>query len=258
MRIAVLILNIIGLNWISRFITGHIGKGILVLLLDIFSLLLLPIGIGWIGIIIGLIIWIADLVKVCSGRWEYNGRCLTDWGGEKTSYNVVYNVNASSSDEIKPLFNREWTNTQLGQYKSSTICQKCGKTNSGGYRSCPYCGSSSLVNPAAYSRPQALVRNVTPEAVVKHDERQNNSVYTPDILVQENINKLIGKNWKDILLENNLEAYIPCFESNKLLDFDIIAELDENDLEKIGILIMGDRKKIVKLISDVKNFIDKH
>jgi len=53
MKTAVIILNIFGLNWLSRFITGHVGTGILVLLLDIVSMCTLSIGIGWIGIIIG-------------------------------------------------------------------------------------------------------------------------------------------------------------------------------------------------------------
>ena len=61
--------------------------------------------------------------------------------------------------------------------------------------------------------------------------------------------KFHEKNWKDMFLENNLEEYCDIFEKNKLTDLDIIAELNETDLEKLGITIMGDRKKILKIIS---------
>jgi hypothetical protein len=54
---------------------------------------------------------------------------------------------------------------------------------------------------------------------------------------------------KKILVDNNLEDCIPKFEKNKISDFDIISELTESDLEKIGISALGDRKKILKLFS---------
>jgi hypothetical protein len=76
MWVAVLVCNIIGLNFVSRFITGHIGTGILVLLLDIVSLTTLSVGIGWIGIIVGLIIWIIDLVTIGSGKWKCGDKLL--------------------------------------------------------------------------------------------------------------------------------------------------------------------------------------
>jgi serine/threonine-protein kinase len=79
-KTAVFVLNLIGLNWISRFITGHIGTGILILLLDIFSFATLAFIIGWIGIITGLIIWIVDLVTVCTNKWKTgDGKYLTEW-----------------------------------------------------------------------------------------------------------------------------------------------------------------------------------
>jgi len=61
--------------------------------------------------------------------------------------------------------------------------------------------------------------------------------------------KFIGKNYIDILTENGLQEYIPLFEKNKLTDINIISELTEDDFQKIGINIMGDRKKILKLFS---------
>jgi RNA polymerase subunit RPABC4/transcription elongation factor Spt4 len=68
--VAVLVLNIIRLNWISRLITGHIFTGIMLLLLDIISVATLFIGIGWIGIIAGTVIWIVDLVKIGTKKWQ--------------------------------------------------------------------------------------------------------------------------------------------------------------------------------------------
>jgi hypothetical protein len=68
--VAVLVCNIIGLNWISRFITGHVGTGILVLLLDIVTAATLPLGVGIIPGIACLIIWIADLVKIGTKKWQ--------------------------------------------------------------------------------------------------------------------------------------------------------------------------------------------
>jgi hypothetical protein len=66
---------------------------------------------------------------------------------------------------------------------------------------------------------------------------------------KEKFIQFIGKNWKDVLLENNLGEYIDVFEKNRLTDLEIISELTELDLEKLGIAVMGDRKKILKIYS---------
>jgi pSer/pThr/pTyr-binding forkhead associated (FHA) protein/TM2 domain-containing membrane protein YozV len=68
--IAVLVLNIIGLNCISRFITGHVFTGIMILLLDIITIATWSIGIGWMLCIVGFIIWIIDLVKIGTKKWK--------------------------------------------------------------------------------------------------------------------------------------------------------------------------------------------
>jgi serine/threonine-protein kinase len=67
---AVLILNIIGLNCISRFITGHIFSGIMILLLDIITIATWSFGIGWVLAVVGIIIWIIDLVKISTKKWQ--------------------------------------------------------------------------------------------------------------------------------------------------------------------------------------------
>jgi hypothetical protein len=67
---AVLICNIFGLNWISRFITGHAFTGVLVFLLDIITIVTFSIGIGVILSVAGLVIWIVDLVKIGTRKWQ--------------------------------------------------------------------------------------------------------------------------------------------------------------------------------------------
>ncbi|MCL2792501.1 MAG: SAM domain-containing protein [Spirochaetaceae bacterium] len=71
----------------------------------------------------------------------------------------------------------------------------------------------------------------------------------------------VEKKWNDILRENNLDEYIDIFEKNKLTDLEIISELTEDDLEKIGIIAMGDRRRMLKLFSGIniyKEFIPTH
>jgi hypothetical protein len=68
--IAVLVLNILGLNWVSRFITGHVGTGILVLVLYIVAVATAYIGFGLILGIGLLVIWILDLVTIGTKKWK--------------------------------------------------------------------------------------------------------------------------------------------------------------------------------------------
>jgi ABC-type transport system involved in multi-copper enzyme maturation permease subunit len=64
--------------------------------------------------------------------------------------------------------------------------------------------------------------------------------------INQHQNKFYGKNWKDILVENDLSEYCDIFETNKLTNIDIIQMLTDDDLEKIGIQALGDRKKILR------------
>jgi hypothetical protein len=57
------------------------------------------------------------------------------------------------------------------------------------------------------------------------------------------------KGIKEILEENGLSEYISTFEQNKLTSADVLAELTENDYVQIGITVMGDRKKMMRLFS---------
>ena len=174
---------------------------------------------------------------------SYNGRSLL------TNYN---------SSLIAQSSNRPTNSYTSG----STRCQKCGKMNSGGYTTCPHCGSDALVNPSAYIEPTIVTKNVTP--VITEDQVTEVEIISssPDLETENDnssikleMNYFIGKNWNDILIDNHLEEYIDIFEKNKLMDFSLISELNENDLEKLGIEIMGDRKKILKIINGIKNFI---
>jgi hypothetical protein len=49
---------------------------------------------------------------------------------------------------------------------------------------------------------------------------------------------------RKILTDNDLMALIPVLEKQRINDIEIIAELNESDLEKIGIDKLGDRKKL--------------
>jgi len=60
----------------------------------------------------------------------------------------------------------------------------------------------------------------------------------------------IGKTWQDVLKENDLEQYISVFENHKLTDVDIILSLSEQDLEKIGIETLGDRRCLMKVLHE--------
>jgi hypothetical protein len=52
---------------------------------------------------------------------------------------------------------------------------------------------------------------------------------------------------KEVLKNNNLAEYIGLFEQHKILDSDTLSEINETELEKIGITALGDRKKILRL-----------
>ena len=60
----------------------------------------------------------------------------------------------------------------------------------------------------------------------------------------------IGKTWQDVLKEHDLEQYISFFENQKLTDIDTILSLSEQDLEKIGIETLGDRKRLIKVLHE--------
>jgi len=55
--------------------------------------------------------------------------------------------------------------------------------------------------------------------------------------------------YKNVLKYNSLEEYIDLFEANRLNDIEIIKSLSEADYEKIGIHVLGDRKRLVNIFS---------
>ena len=97
-------------------------------------------------------------------------------------------------------------------------------------------------------------RNITPQrtfypSTIRRVDRTK-SEKRIDSKSENNLIKFIGKNWKDILIENNLSEYIDIFEKNKLTDLTIISKLTDEELEKIGITAMGDRKKYLNIFSN--------
>ena len=57
----------------------------------------------------------------------------------------------------------------------------------------------------------------------------------------------MNENIRKILSENGLEEYISLFEKNRLDNLEILSNINESDYEKMGISIMGDRKRLIKL-----------
>ena len=70
-----------------------------------------------------------------------------------------------------------------------------------------------------------------------------------DMQNQNSLEKFVGKNYKDILIENGLTEYIDVFTENKLTDINLIVTLTESDFENMGIKILGDRKKLIDIFS---------
>jgi hypothetical protein len=61
-----------------------------------------------------------------------------------------------------------------------------------------------------------------------------------------------NSNFIVVLAENDLDEYISIFKENHLTDMNIIVELTESDLEKLGIKIMGYKIKIINNIKYMK------
>lgn len=143
MKTLVIIFNFIGFNWLSRFITGHVGTGILVLLLDVLSLATLSIGIGWIGIIIGCIIWVVDLVTVCTNKWRMGDGTYLMWASDTVnnpdSKSNIMGKNEPSSGKKYP----SATGYDYGpsyDYGATWTCRKCGDKNPKNNSFCKGCG----------------------------------------------------------------------------------------------------------------------
>jgi hypothetical protein len=69
----------------------------------------------------------------------------------------------------------------------------------------------------------------------------------------ENINitqywQFFGKTWQDVLKENDLGSYISVFENQKITDIDTVLSLTEQDLEKIGLTTLGDRRRLIRAL----------
>jgi hypothetical protein len=60
---------------------------------------------------------------------------------------------------------------------------------------------------------------------------------------------MLSEKVQSVLINNDLQEYIPLFEEHRLDRIELINELSEDDLEKIGIIAIGDRKKLIKLFS---------
>jgi len=57
------------------------------------------------------------------------------------------------------------------------------------------------------------------------------------------------QNLKDLLGENGLSEYIELLEEQRLDSEELLADLNQGDFEKLGIKLIGDQKKFIKLFS---------
>lgn len=55
------------------------------------------------------------------------------------------------------------------------------------------------------------------------------------------------------LIENGLSDYIDLFEKNHLFDIDVLKMMSNEDYSSIGISIIGDRKKLIKIFSEIQH-----
>jgi class 3 adenylate cyclase/predicted ATPase len=56
----------------------------------------------------------------------------------------------------------------------------------------------------------------------------------------------------DWLKRLGVEQYVHCFEENDI-DFSVLCDLNDQDLEKIGVVSLGHRRKLLRAIADLKN-----
>ena len=75
---------------------------------------------------------------------------------------------------------------------------------------------------------------------------KNGSMETSQI---RQMDKFIGKNYRDILNEAGLSEYCELFEKHRLTDFDTIRLLSSEELKEIRIDSIGDRKRILAAFS---------
>jgi hypothetical protein len=130
--------------------------------------------------------------------------------------------------------------------------------------------SSAILNAKKYKIGAILVSIFTGNFIIcifyykkRWHEFKNFSI--SDITSKMNKNNVVNMDnkkfenidYKDILNKNNLEKYILVFEKQKLNELSLIINLTENDYEKLGINLMGDRKRLLKIFSkiEIENYI---
>ena len=56
----------------------------------------------------------------------------------------------------------------------------------------------------------------------------------------------------DWLKRLGVEQYVHCFDENDI-DFSVLCDLNDQDLEKIGVVSLGHRRKLLRAIANLKN-----
>jgi len=135
------------------------------------------------------------------------------------------------------------------------ICSKCGKTNNICFSVCEKCGKEIKLNNKYENRNDEISTRIDEYWFCENCGKRNMSHLIKCTKCGKNINEISENNineqinWEELLVKNGLEKYIEVFKINGLDTIEIINELNELDLEKIGISMMGDRKKILKLFN---------
>jgi DNA-directed RNA polymerase subunit RPC12/RpoP len=142
----------------------------------------------------------------------------------------------------------------------SWVCSNCGTSNNSFYSNCERCGKEFVKNRT--NKKNDETSKIMPEYWLCENCGNKNMAYLIKcskcgLEINENDNdntseqsdRFEQSDWKELLIKNGLKEYIGLFETNKLDTNEIICELNENDLEKLGITIMGDRKKIIKIFN---------
>jgi len=60
---------------------------------------------------------------------------------------------------------------------------------------------------------------------------------------------MLSEKVQNVLINNDLGEYIQLFEEHKLDRIEILKDMTEKDYENIGVIAIGDRKRLVNLFS---------
>ncbi|MDR1180147.1 MAG: SAM domain-containing protein [Spirochaetales bacterium] len=84
------------------------------------------------------------------------------------------------------------------------------------------------------------------------ESRQKGQCISGNLEETQEVDTRKDNRFRIVLTDSGLEKYFQLFEQNNLTGSEILYSVTENDMEKIGISNMGDRKKISNIINTLK------